>query len=154
MPPLETSVSITQLVPALKQRHSIDSSGSAELTSPGGSPELQRRKHPAISTVLSESPTKPRKKFSIALSSTSASTLIADHPGLVTPAETVKEPPKMGVEDFLNALNGFVPVSLRGLPMHSSGSVDFSDVGGLEKAKHMLRETLLWPSKVSDDVMG
>lgn len=50
--------------------------------------------------------------------------------------------------DFLEALEGFVPVSLRGLPLHSAGSVDFSHIGGLENVKEILTETLSWPSKV------
>ncbi len=52
------------------------------------------------------------------------------------------------VADFLTALDGFVPVSLRGLPLHKFGTVDFAHVGGLESTKQKLRETLLWPSKV------
>lgn len=52
------------------------------------------------------------------------------------------------VHDFVTALEGFVPISLRGLPLHTSGNVDFSHVGGLEKTKQRLRETLLWPIKV------
>lgn len=51
------------------------------------------------------------------------------------------------VNDFVTALDGFVPASLRGLPLHKPGNVDFSHVGGLEKTKQALRETLLWPSK-------
>ena len=53
------------------------------------------------------------------------------------------------VQDFVTALDGYVPVSLRGLPLHSAGAVNFSHVGGLERAKQILTETLLWPSKVS-----
>ncbi len=55
---------------------------------------------------------------------------------------------KMGVNDFLRALRGFVPVALRGLPLHRSGTIDFSGVGGLKTVKKCLKETLLWPSKV------
>ena len=51
--------------------------------------------------------------------------------------------------DFFAALEGFVPVSLRGLPLHSAGSVDFSHIGGLQDVKETLTETLSWPSKVS-----
>ena len=54
------------------------------------------------------------------------------------------------VQDFETALEGFVPISLRGLPLHTMGSVDFGHVGGLEKVKQQLRETLLWPSKVRE----
>jgi SpoVK/Ycf46/Vps4 family AAA+-type ATPase len=52
------------------------------------------------------------------------------------------------VHDFVTAMDGFVPVSLRGLPLHTTGTMDFSNVGGLEKTKRALQETLLWPSKV------
>ena len=55
---------------------------------------------------------------------------------------------KLGVNDFLRALRGFVPVALRGLPLHRSGTIDFSGVGGLKTVKECLKETLLWPSKV------
>ena len=50
--------------------------------------------------------------------------------------------------DFFAALEGFVPVSLRGLPLHSAGSIDFSHIGGLKNIKETLTETLSWPSKV------
>ena len=56
---------------------------------------------------------------------------------------------KLGVNDFKRALKGFVPVALRGLPLHKSGTIDFSSVGGLKSVKKCLKETLLWPSKVS-----
>ena len=56
------------------------------------------------------------------------------------------------VQDFVTALDGFVPVSLRGLPLHTAGTSDFSHVGGLEKTKRALQETLLWPSKVTGGV--
>lgn len=55
---------------------------------------------------------------------------------------------RLGVNDFKRALKGFVPVALRGLPLHKSGTIDFSGVGGLESVKKCLKETLLWPSKV------
>ena len=56
---------------------------------------------------------------------------------------------RLSLRDFTAALEGFVPVSLRGLPLHSAGSVDFSQIGGLRNAKETLTETLSWPSKVS-----
>ena len=46
------------------------------------------------------------------------------------------------VHDFVTALDGFVPVSLRGLPLHTAGTVNFSHVGGLETTKQVLRGTL------------
>ena len=56
----------------------------------------------------------------------------------------------LSLKDFLAALEGFTPISLRGLPLHSAGSVDFSHIGGLDSVKDALRETLLWPSKVPE----
>ncbi len=55
---------------------------------------------------------------------------------------------KLGLSDFQRALKGFVPVALRGLPLHKSGNIDFSGVGGLKTVKECLKETLQWPSKV------
>lgn len=60
---------------------------------------------------------------------------------------------QLRVEDFFAALEGFVPVSLRGLQLHKSGSIDFSGVGGLETVKKSLKETLLWPSKVCTELV-
>lgn len=55
---------------------------------------------------------------------------------------------RLSLKDFSAALEGFVPVSLRGLPLHSAGAVDFSHIGGLDNVKEILTETLSWPSKV------
>ena len=52
------------------------------------------------------------------------------------------------LEDFEIALRDFVPMSLRGLLLHTSGSVDFSHVGGMASVKKTLTETLQWPIKV------
>ena len=52
------------------------------------------------------------------------------------------------LDDFKKAIKGFVPLSLRGLSLHSSGSsVTFEHVGGLVEVKQMLKETLQWPHK-------
>ena len=86
-------------------------------------------------------PVPHRKKISI-LSSDSAATLI--------PERFQKSLSMSGLilEDFRCALEGFVPLSLRGLPLHTAGTINFSCIGGLEEAKQTLTETLLWPSKV------
>ena len=52
------------------------------------------------------------------------------------------------LQDFEMALNGYVPLSLRGLPLHVAGKVDFSQIGGMEAIKQSLKETLQWPIKV------
>eukprot|EP00731_Ephydatia_muelleri_P030263 Em0021g786a len=51
------------------------------------------------------------------------------------------------LDDFKKGIKGFVPLSLRGLSLHSSGSVTFEHVGGLAEVKQMLKETLQWPHK-------
>ncbi|OWB67036.1 hypothetical protein B5S33_g298 [[Candida] boidinii] len=49
-------------------------------------------------------------------------------------------------ENFENALNGFVPSSLRGVKLQKS-KVSWNDIGGLREAKKILLETLEWPTK-------
>lgn len=122
---------------------------------PSSSPKHPRKtphdlSSPSPLTVLPSSPSKhPRKKISIALSSASTSTLVPEQQTLDSPMiGTEVCTSKLSLEDFLEALRGLMPVSLRGLSLHSAGSVDFSDVGGLKVAKETLKETLLWPSKV------
>ncbi|KAI7894222.1 P-loop containing nucleoside triphosphate hydrolase protein [Mucor mucedo] len=49
-------------------------------------------------------------------------------------------------EDFSMARQGFVPSSLRGIKLQSSG-VHWSDIGGLNETRKALLETLEWPTK-------
>ncbi|KAI0227880.1 Peroxisome biosynthesis protein pex1 [Massospora cicadina] len=49
-------------------------------------------------------------------------------------------------EDFTAAQKGYTPVSLRGVELQTS-TVSWSDVGGLEATRAILRETLEWPIK-------
>ncbi|KAI8084697.1 P-loop containing nucleoside triphosphate hydrolase protein [Halteromyces radiatus] len=49
-------------------------------------------------------------------------------------------------QDFTQAREGFVPSSLRGVKLQSSG-VNWSDIGGLNETRHALLETLEWPTK-------
>ena len=56
---------------------------------------------------------------------------------------------KLTVHDFQVALDGYVPLTLRGSSLHSTGTIDFSRVGGMNEIKKILRETILWPSKVT-----
>ncbi|KAK7483173.1 hypothetical protein BaRGS_00025577, partial [Batillaria attramentaria] len=49
--------------------------------------------------------------------------------------------------DFEAALDGFKPLAIRNVPLHTSGDLGWSDVGGLEDVKAALVETLQWPSK-------
>ncbi|KAG1055850.1 hypothetical protein G6F43_002212 [Rhizopus delemar] len=48
--------------------------------------------------------------------------------------------------DFTKAREGFVPSSLRGVKLQSSG-VNWSDIGGLNETRKALLETLEWPIK-------
>lgn len=49
-------------------------------------------------------------------------------------------------QDFTKAREGFVPSSLRGVKLQSSG-VNWSDIGGLNETRKALLETLEWPTK-------
>ncbi|XP_076453635.1 peroxisomal ATPase PEX1-like isoform X2 [Babylonia areolata] len=49
--------------------------------------------------------------------------------------------------DFEAALDGFKPLAIRNVPLHTSGELGWSDIGGLEKVKASIVETLQWPSK-------
>ncbi|KAG8706976.1 Peroxisome biosynthesis protein pex1, partial [Ceratobasidium sp. 394] len=48
--------------------------------------------------------------------------------------------------DFAKAQEDFVPLSLRGVKLQKS-EVSWSDIGGLEETRRVLRETLEWPTK-------
>ncbi|KIJ64352.1 hypothetical protein HYDPIDRAFT_90732 [Hydnomerulius pinastri MD-312] len=52
----------------------------------------------------------------------------------------------LSAADFSNAQVDFVPHSLRDVPLQKS-NVEWADIGGLKKAKRILRETLEWPTK-------
>lgn len=122
----------TDSVPLVATQHSLSSFPGTPLSS---SP---KKKH-SVNKLGSSPQIQQLKKISI-ISTESAVTLVQ------TDAEEKNQP---RLEDFHSALQGFVPLSLQGLSLHSSGSVDFSSVGGLKEAKQTLKETLLWPSKVN-----
>ncbi|KAA1470710.1 AAA-domain-containing protein [Dentipellis sp. KUC8613] len=48
--------------------------------------------------------------------------------------------------DFTAAHVGFVPLSLRDVPLQTS-TVQWSDIGGLSQTRRVLRETIEWPTK-------
>ena len=52
------------------------------------------------------------------------------------------------LDDFITALESYLPAALKGLSLHSRGRINFKSVGGLTEAKKTLTETMLWPSKV------
>ena len=66
-------------------------------------------------------------------------------------SDTTSDNITITVDSLHDALEGFVPTSLRGLVLHKGDGVDFSHVGGLATAKTILRETLQWPSKVTQE---
>ena len=105
---------------------------------------------PGTSPSTPHSRTLPGEQGVVAFSRTDSSqTVISVSPG---PVHTFSlSSMKLELQDFVAALVGFVPVSLRGLPLHSAGSVDFSHIGGLQEVKEALTETLLWPSKVRSE---
>jgi peroxin-1 len=60
--------------------------------------------------------------------------------------ETPPHPFTLTQEDFHKAQEGFVPSSLRGVKLQSSG-VNWADIGGLNETRKTLLETLEWPTK-------
>lgn len=48
--------------------------------------------------------------------------------------------------DYLNAIKGFTPASLRGIKLQKS-DVQWRDIGGLEETRQILLETLEWPTR-------
>lgn len=122
----------TDSVPLIAMQHSLPSSLPLSCSP---------KKHSVIK--LGTSPKMHQLKKMSVMSTESTVTLVQ------TDAEEKNQP---RLEDFHTALQGFVPLSLQGLSLHSSGSVDFSSVGGLKEAKQTLKETLLWPSKVNKTI--
>ena len=59
--------------------------------------------------------------------------------------------PAITTQDLKEAVEGFTPVALRGVKLHTAGELGWCDVGGLSAVKGTLMETLLWPTKVLTD---
>lgn len=55
--------------------------------------------------------------------------------------------PAISAPLMLEAQEGFVPTSLRGVALNVSSSTSWEDVGGLETIKLNLRETIEWPTR-------
>lgn len=51
--------------------------------------------------------------------------------------------------DVKAALNGFVPSQLANVTLKRNNNLVFDSVGGLEQAKQLLTEVLIWPTKVT-----
>ena len=162
--------------PLLSPRNRVHTDSSTSDLDINGSSSFSKPLTISSSSPLSTPPSSPRKKYhhpqleltkssesnpsglskvhkTSVISSDSTHTLIQEE-NLKSPSgrelhkSTSLSQMRLGVEDFVAALKGFVPVSLRGLQLHKSGLIDFSGVGGLETIKKSLKETLLWPSKV------
>ena len=54
----------------------------------------------------------------------------------------------ISLQDFTEALRSFKPASLHGIKLHQGVDLGWKDIGGLEKIKRILMETLEWPAKV------
>ncbi|KAH7908843.1 P-loop containing nucleoside triphosphate hydrolase protein [Hygrophoropsis aurantiaca] len=52
----------------------------------------------------------------------------------------------LSAADFTVAQTGFVPLSLKDIPLQKS-DIEWADIGGLKAVKRVLRETLEWPTK-------
>ena len=124
------------LTPTRKSRISCSSDSIGPLLSRSW-PSSPLRKHRLLKHTVSSSPPKSRQKQTSQLAAVSTTTLVQAEAGL-----------RLTVSDFNVALKGFVPMTLRGLAMSATATIDFSDVGGMQKTKNTLRETILWPSKV------
>ncbi|QRW12766.1 AAA family ATPase [Ceratobasidium sp. AG-Ba] len=70
----------------------------------------------------------------------------AVHAAAVRSASDSDNSPVLLPEDFAKAQEDFVPLSLRGVKLQKS-DVSWSDIGGLEETRRVLRETLEWPTK-------
>lgn len=55
---------------------------------------------------------------------------------------------KLSLRDINTAQKDFTPLSLRDVKLQKS-EVQWSDIGGLQETKKVLRETLEWPTKYS-----
>ena len=119
-------------------------STSPSLSTPPSSPRKYIFRNPS-----EKNPSLKHLKKTSVVSTGSATTLIPERSGSHEfRHSTSLSQMRLCVDDFVSALKGFVPLSLRGLPLHQSGTINFSGVGGLETVKKCLKETLLWPSKV------
>ncbi|KAL8595929.1 hypothetical protein ACOMHN_018241 [Nucella lapillus] len=62
-------------------------------------------------------------------------------------APTKRQKVTLSQADFDAALEGFKPLAIRNVPLHTAGDLGWSDIGGLTEVKTLLVETLQWPSK-------
>ncbi|XP_055934143.1 peroxisomal ATPase PEX1-like [Argiope bruennichi] len=53
----------------------------------------------------------------------------------------------LNVEDFQMALEGYVPSSLRGIPLQVHDHKTWNDVGGLKEVKKTIQQIIMWPVK-------
>ncbi|CAL1715282.1 unnamed protein product [Somion occarium] len=113
------------------------------------------RTHTDVSD-LSEDPTQPLNYTALAMETegyliTDLKDLVARavHQAAIRIAEHEDDEgfqPTLLPDDFTKAHKGFVPLSLRDVPLHKS-DVIWADIGGLRETKRVIRETLEWPTK-------
>ena len=59
-----------------------------------------------------------------------------------------QQPNALIQDDFLTALKGFIPAALFSIPLVKSSEHTFQNIGGLHEVKDLLKQHILWPSKV------
>ena len=138
----------------VKKQVSFSFDGAAPATAPDASPLTSRslpasplKEHRQLAITKSFSPTLIQRRLP-SRNHVNLSTLTLVDRTQSRPEFNEEGKMRITAHDFHVALRGFVPLTLRGLSLHSTGMVDFSRVGGMEETKKVLRETILWPSKV------
>ncbi|KAG8186186.1 hypothetical protein JTE90_012010 [Oedothorax gibbosus] len=53
----------------------------------------------------------------------------------------------LNIEDFEMALEGYIPSSLRGIPLQVHDHKTWNDVGGLSEVKKVIQQIIMWPVK-------
>nr|CAG8452949.1 8322_t:CDS:10 [Entrophospora candida] len=105
-------------------------------------PPTKIERRDILEAIMSSGPTSLQKSVSsldlLSIASDCEGYLAADLKALVERA--------IHEDDFQKAHEGFVPISLRGVKLHTS-DVSWADIGGLEETKKVLLETLEWPTK-------
>ena len=130
---------------------SFDEDGHTNPLTTRSLPSSPLKKHKLLKIVKSLSPPLNQRKLSLQPMASDSTLTLVDKSFHMTQEHDLEEVAgrRLTVSDFHAALDGFVPLTLRGLALHSAGSLDFSHVGGMHGTKEILQETILWPSKVT-----
>ena len=102
--------------------------------------ERKRLKHTTKSLTFTEAHHRPPSTENVNLSTQTLTGPVVE--------SRLERKLRLSDRDFEDGLVGFVPLALKSLSLHSAGTVDFSQVGGMAETKKILRETIQWPSKV------